>query len=129
MEPSGKARPQKLFTSKSIAKSIKNQSGRPRGGLGEALGRASGLGRDLEMLWKVLGESLGWHWEPFGSPLAGLWASLGRPWKRFGDFGEPWELFLGKSFQGKACYMIFVRFLSNFRRFSDFFLSQTASKT
>ena len=58
VEPSGKARPQKLFTSKSIAKSIKNQSRRPQGGLGEALGRVSGLGRDLGMLGKVLGETL-----------------------------------------------------------------------
>ena len=110
MEPSGKARPQKLFPPKSIAISINFYSGRPRGGLGEALERVSGLGRDLGMLGKVFGESLGWHWEPFGGTLGALWASFGRPWKPFGDFGEPWGAFLGKSFQGKACYMILLDF-------------------
>ena len=63
------------------------------GGLGEALGRVLCLGRDVGMLGKILGEPLGWHWESFGSPLEALWAPLGRPWKFFEDFGEPWAAF------------------------------------
>ena len=71
VEPSGKPDLRSFLHQKSFATSIKNQSGRPRGGLGEALGRVSDLGRYLGMLGKVFGESLGCYWEPFG------------------DFGEP----------------------------------------
>ena len=99
------------------------------GGLGEALGRPWGELRALEGLWGCFGGYLGSPWDAIGSPLGALWAPFGRPWKPFGDFGEPWGAFLGKSFQGKAWYMILARCLMNFRRFLDVFFSQTVSKT
>ena len=52
-----------------------------------------------------------------GTPLG----TLGKALEAFWDFGGPWGPVLRKSFQGKACYMIFVRFLINFRKFVDVF--------
>ena len=112
-------------SSQNQQKSVREASGRPWGGLGASFGPWKGFGDALEGTWGVLGMALGTLWKPLGA----LWAPFGRPWKPFGDFGEPWGAFLGKSFQGKACYMIFARFLSNFRRFLDVFFSQTVSKT
>ena len=68
------------------------------------MGRASGLERDLGMLWKVLGESLGWHWEAletlwelFGHPLEGLGSLLGTLGSLFG------EVFLKESMLHDFC--------------------------
>ena len=69
--------------------------------------------------------ALGTLWEPFGRSLG----ILGKALEAFRGLWGALGAFFGEVFSGEGMLHDFCSILSNFRRISDLFLSQTVSKT